>query len=180
MLNSLSRRPCGALNRRDFLRVSAVGAATLVSSGVLQAQSGGGQAKHCILLILVGGPSQLDTWDLKPNAPSHIRGPFRPIRTAVPGIDVCEHFPLMAKMADRFAIVRSLHHEEAAIHETGLQLMQTGASSSRAQPTRTTARCCRICVGHHPTSFFRGQLATPARTSATARTLRFLDHGTNL
>jgi hypothetical protein len=80
----------------------------------------------CIFLFLVGGPSQLDTWDLKPDAPSIIRGPFRPIRTNVPGIEICEHFPLMAKMADRFAIVRSVHHEEAAIHETGQQMLQTG------------------------------------------------------
>ena len=93
--------------------IGALSAALLVAqAGLLPAQSGrGGKATQCILLFLVGGPGQLDTWDLKPDAPSHVRGPFRPIRTSVPGIDICEHFPLMAKMADRFAIVRSLHHE---------------------------------------------------------------------
>jgi hypothetical protein len=85
---------------------------------------------RCILLFLVGGPSQLDTFDLKPNAPSSIRGPFRPIRTNVPGIEICEHFPRMARLADRFAIVRSVHHKEAAIHETGQQLLQTGRYAS--------------------------------------------------
>jgi uncharacterized protein (DUF1501 family) len=81
---------------------------------------------NCILLFLVGGPSQLDTWDLKPDAPSTIRGPFRPINTNVPGIRIGEHFPRMARQAHRYALVRSVHHEEAPIHETGQQLMQTG------------------------------------------------------
>ena len=81
---------------------------------------------NCILLFLVGGPSQLDTWDLKPARPDNVRGPFRPIQTNVPGIEICEHFPLMAQMADRYAIVRSVHHQAAPIHETGHQMMQTG------------------------------------------------------
>src|SRR5262249_7567504 len=80
----------------------------------------------CILLFLVGGPSQLDTWDLKPAAPDTIRGPFRPIQTNVPGVQIGEHFPLMARRAQHYAIVRSVHHEEAPIHETGQQMMQTG------------------------------------------------------
>jgi uncharacterized protein (DUF1501 family) len=80
----------------------------------------------CIVLFLVGGPSHIDTWDPKPDAPAQIRGPFQPIHTNVPGIEVCEHLPLMAQMADRFTIVRSVFHKEAPIHETGHQLMQTG------------------------------------------------------
>jgi hypothetical protein len=86
--------------------------------------------------MLVGGPSQLDTWDLKPDAPSTVRGPFRPIRTNIPGIDICEHFPRMAAMAHRYALIRSVHHREAPIHETGQQLMQTGRlfSTSRQFP----------------------------------------------
>src|SRR5205809_346948 len=73
----------------------------------------------------VGGPSQLETWDPKPGAPANVRGPFRAIRTNVPGIQISEHFPLMARIADRYAILRSVHHDEAPIHETGHQLMQT-------------------------------------------------------
>jgi hypothetical protein len=61
-----------------------------------------------ILLWLAGGPSQLETYDLKPHAPAEYRGEFRPIRTSVPGLDICEHFPLQAKMADKFTVIRSI------------------------------------------------------------------------
>jgi hypothetical protein len=99
--------------------------------GLSLADAAGLQAAHstdtnCILLFLVGGPSQLDTWDPKPSAPESIRGPFRAIPTSVSGIQLSENFPRMAAMADRYAIVRSVHHREAPIHETGHQLMQTG------------------------------------------------------
>jgi hypothetical protein len=131
MLNFQSQRPvrfCDGLTRRDFLRVGSLGAgaAALTLADLQAAPTAAGADTHCILLFLVGGPSQLDTWDLKPGAPSHIRGPFKPTRTSVPGVDLCEHFPLMARCAERFAVVRSVHHHEAPIHETGQQLMQTG------------------------------------------------------
>ncbi len=120
---------CDGLTRRNFLKVGALAAGSVgLSLGdVLQAE-GAGRSRdvNCILLFLVGGPSQLDTWDLKPEAPDTIRGPFRPIQTNVPGVAICEHFPLMARRADRYAIVRSVHHTAAPIHETGHQLMQTG------------------------------------------------------
>jgi hypothetical protein len=131
MLNFQSKRPvrfCDGLTRRDFLRVGTLGAgaAALTLADLHGAQPSARDGVNCILLFLVGGPSQLDTWDLKPNAPSNIRGPFQPIRTTVPGMDLCEHFPLMAQQAERFALVRSVHHQEVPIHETGHQLMQTG------------------------------------------------------
>jgi hypothetical protein len=81
---------------------------------------------NCILLFLVGGPSQLDTWDMKPDAPEEIRGPFRPIDTNVPGLQISEVFPRMARMMDRVALVRSVYHTAAAVHDTGHQMMQTG------------------------------------------------------
>ena len=81
---------------------------------------------NCIMLMLVGAPSQLDTWDMKPNAPAEIRGPFKPIKTNVPGIDISENFPRMAKHADKYSIVRSMYHTAAAVHDTGHQMMQTG------------------------------------------------------
>ncbi len=117
---------CDGLTRRDFLRVGALGAGAV---GLSLADARADNSKkdiNCILLFLVGGPSQLDTWDLKPDAPSTIRGPFRPINTNVPGISIGEHFPRMARQAHRYALVRSVHHDEAPIHETGQQLMQTG------------------------------------------------------
>jgi hypothetical protein len=66
--------------------------------------------RSCILLFLYGGPSQVDTWDPKPHAPREVRGEFRPISTRVPGLQVSEHLPMTAAVADRLALVRSLHH----------------------------------------------------------------------
>src|SRR5262249_21958776 len=110
-------RMCDGLTRRDFLRVGALSAGgvglSLADLGALQGGAGAPRELSCILLFLVGGPSQLDTWDLKPDAPDTIRGPFQPIRTNVPGIDICEHFPQMARRADRYAIIRSVHHDSA-------------------------------------------------------------------
>jgi hypothetical protein len=121
---------CDGLTRRDFLRVGALSAGavglSLADLSLLHGKGSGSGGVNCILLFLVGGPSQLDTWDLKPDAPAEVRGPFRPISTNVPGISICEHFPQMARMADRYALVRSVHHDAAPIHETGHQLMQTG------------------------------------------------------
>jgi uncharacterized protein (DUF1501 family) len=121
---------CDGLTRREFLRVGALGAGALgVSLGDLARLAGSNLPTgdvNCIVLFLVGGPGHLDTWDLKPLAPSDVRGPFSPTSTNVPGIQIGEHFPLMARMANHYAIIRSVHHDEAPIHETGHQLMQTG------------------------------------------------------
>ncbi|MFL5241648.1 MAG: DUF1501 domain-containing protein [Gemmataceae bacterium] len=123
---------CDGLNRRDFLRVGTLSAGAVGLSLVdllrLQEAQGASRSKeiNCILLFLVGGPSHLDTFDPKPHAPDSVRGPFKPIKTNVAGIHLSEHLPLMAKMADKYAVVRSVHHHEAPIHETGHQLMQTG------------------------------------------------------
>jgi uncharacterized protein DUF1501 len=123
-------KQCNGLSRRDFLRVGALtaGAAgfSLVDLSQLQAFGSGRNDINCILLFLVGGPSQLETWDPKPDAPENVRGPFRAIATNIPGIQISEHFPLMAQLAERYAIVRSVYHQAAPIHETGHQLMQTG------------------------------------------------------
>jgi hypothetical protein len=82
--------------------------------------------RRCIFLWLTGGPSQLDTFDPKPDAPAHIRGPFRAIATRVPGLHVSELLPKIANRADQIAFVRSMYHDSAPIHETGQQLLQTG------------------------------------------------------
>jgi hypothetical protein len=119
---------CDGLTRRDFLRVGAAtaGAVSLALPDLVHANAARSDELSCILLFLVGGPSHLDTFDPKPNAPANVRGPFRPIATSVPGVQICEHLPLMARRADRFALVRSVHHTSAPIHETGHQWMQTG------------------------------------------------------
>jgi len=76
--------------------------------------------------MLVGGPSQLDTWDPKPEAPAEVRGPFRSIATSIPGIRVSEHLPELARRMDQLTLIRSMFHDAAPIHETGAQLVQTG------------------------------------------------------
>lgn len=135
MLSFETKKPvqfCDGLTRRDFLRVGALtaGSVGLSLADLTQLQQAGAAARssdmNCIILFLVGGPSQLDTWDLKPNAPDNVRGPFRPIQTNVNGIQIGEHFPLMAQMAERYALIRSVFHKAAPIHETGHQMMQTG------------------------------------------------------
>jgi Protein of unknown function (DUF1501) len=83
------------------------------------------------MLFLVGGPSQLDTWDPKPGAPAEVRGPFRPIRTNVTGLHITERLPRLAKRADKFALVRSLHHNRAE-HSGGSHRFLTGHSSVAA------------------------------------------------
>ena len=100
------------LGRRDFLRVAA-GAPFVLSAHQ--------EKRNCIVLVLTGGPSHLDTWDMKPDAPSEIRGPFRPIRTNVSGIEISEIFPRMAKHADKYALIRSVYSDAAPhSHEAGL------------------------------------------------------------
>lgn len=122
-------RSCDGVTRRDFLRAGGLalglGLTDLARLEVLGAAPSRSE-KACIQLFLVGGPSQLEMWDPKPNAPEDVRGPFRPIRTRVPGLHISEHFPRMAERMDRIAVVRSMHHQEAPIHETGQQLLQTG------------------------------------------------------
>src|SRR3954447_7771219 len=121
---------CDGMTRRDFLHAGSLGVLGLGLPALkaLEAQGAvaGDREMNCILLFLVGGPSQLDTWDRKPQAPDEIRGPFRPIETKVPGLSVTEVFPRLAAMMDQVALVRSVHHTAAAVHDTGHQMMQTG------------------------------------------------------
>jgi hypothetical protein len=84
------------------------------------------KAKRCIFIVCTGGPSQLETWDPKPEAPSEVRGPYGAIETNVAGIRISETLPRLAALADRYALVRSLNHDGPAVHELGLQLVQTG------------------------------------------------------
>jgi len=120
---------CDGLTRRDFLHAGSIATLGLTLPGFM-AQKAAGNVKdkdiNCIMLFLVGGPSHIDTWDPKPNAPAEVRGPFKPIATNVPGMQVSEIFPRMAKHADKYSLIRSVYHKAAPIHETGHQMMQTG------------------------------------------------------
>lgn len=89
-----------------------------------------------ILFWMWGGPSHLETWDMKPEAPVEFRGPFRPISTNVPGIDICELFPQLAKIADKYALIRSLHHEMASHNDGSIEVL-TGKTPLKADPTST-------------------------------------------
>ena len=121
---------CDGVTRRDFVHAGSLAMLGLSMPQFLELKAMGAvnpsKDVSCIQLMLVGGPSQLDTWDMKPDAPASIRGPFKPIKTNVPGIEISEIFPRMAKHADKFALVRSVYHTAAAVHDTGCQMMQTG------------------------------------------------------
>src|SRR5437660_11685646 len=122
---------CDGITRRDFLQVGTLGSSGLSLSKFAALQSLGATAsgkddKSCILIFNLGAPSQVDTFDMKPNAPSEIRGPFKPIKTNNPDIQISEIFPSIAKLADKFSLVRTCYHTAAAVHDTGHQMMQTG------------------------------------------------------
>jgi hypothetical protein len=122
---------CNGVARRDFLRVGALGALGLSLPQYLAAQEQGAiksghDGRAAILIFNLGAPSQLDTWDMKPDAPAEIRGPFQPISTKSADIQISEIFPKHAQVADKFSIVRSCYHTAAAVHDAGWQMMQTG------------------------------------------------------
>ncbi|HEY2787734.1 MAG TPA: DUF1501 domain-containing protein [Fimbriiglobus sp.] len=109
-----ARRFCDGISRRNFLQIGAFGS-TLTLADMLRLRAAENSvrpssktAKAAILIYLPGGPSHLDLYDLKPNAPAEFRGEFKPIPTNVAGVEICEHFPLQAKMCDKLAVVRSV------------------------------------------------------------------------
>ncbi|MBI2826170.1 MAG: DUF1501 domain-containing protein [Planctomycetia bacterium] len=112
VLGPADRQPfCDRVSRRNFLKIGALGATGLTLPDLLRAEAAAGvrhSTKSIILIYLVGGPPHLDMFDLKPRAPREVAGPFRPIATNVPGIEICEHMPRLAQRMDRMAIVRSI------------------------------------------------------------------------
>lgn len=127
-------RCSGTLTRRSFVRSGLAGLTSLSLADLLRAEHLAANAadpraafrgKSMIVLWLWGGPSHMETFDLKPQAPSEYRGEFRPIETTVPGLQICEHLPLLAQQADKFALVRSLHHDSPG-HVNSTHTMLTG------------------------------------------------------
>jgi hypothetical protein len=118
---------CDGINRRNFLKVGAFGAG-LGLTDMLRGQTANKNAKSspksAIMVWLAGGPPHIDMYDMKPDAPDNFRGEFKPIQTNVPGVDICEHFPLQAKMWDKFAVLRTV----VAIHEHADGETHTGYS----------------------------------------------------
>jgi hypothetical protein len=142
MLNvgSAPVRLCEGVTRRSFLKLGTAGMAGLTLPTLFGLQRAGAvdaakaRIKNCITLFLVGSPGHLDTWDMKPNAPENIRGAFKPTRTNVPGLHICEHFPLMARMMNKVALIRSLSYNTGASHENGQRWMMTGHDFSENNP----------------------------------------------
>jgi hypothetical protein len=128
---------CTGQNRRDFLTAGAAGLLGLALPDMLKAEAGGGTANArkpatgVIQIWLSGGPATIDMWDLKPDAPEEIRGEFRPIETAAPGVTVTEHMPRLAAVMNHCALIRSLGHTITA-HGPGTTYMATGNRPSPA------------------------------------------------
>ena len=125
-----SQKYCDGLSRRSFVQVGVAGMAAVGLPTILRAKeeisaAGAKKDTSVILLWLDGGPGHMDMYDMKPEAPAEYRGLWNPIKSNVPGMDMTELFPLQAKIADKFSIVRSLHHDTGD-HFTGGHWMLTG------------------------------------------------------
>src|SRR5579859_5262866 len=126
------------LDRRHFLRLGTMALGSALCAG--RARAASPRASACILLYMDGGPSHLDLWDLKPDAPAEVRGPFRPIATTVPGTRVCEHLPRVALQMHHLAQLRGVRHS-ASVHDSAVYRMLTGvphpstAGGLTVQPT---------------------------------------------
>jgi hypothetical protein len=124
-------KTCDGFTRRDFLQAGALGAIGLSLPHLLAARSQGAvksdhDDRSCIMIFNLGAPSQIDTFDPKPEAPIEVRGPFKTISTKSPEIQLTEILPRHAQHADKLSVVRSCYHTGAAVHDTGHQMLQTG------------------------------------------------------
>lgn len=127
----------GPVSRRALLQAGVLAVGGIALPEILARRAAAGESQRdtsVILLYLHGGPSQLETYDLKPKAPVEYRSVFAPIPTNVPGMEICELFPLQAKIADKFSLVRSLHHE-VGIHSDGGIVVLTGKVPTVLDPT---------------------------------------------
>ena len=130
------RQFCDNISRRDFLTVGALGLGGLTLADILRLRAEDKSSKtprSVIMVCLAGGPSHIDMYDLKPEAPSDYRGEFKPINSNVPGFDLCEHLPLQAQIADKLALVRTVQFVEPMQHE--LEEVYTGFPKSAKRPT---------------------------------------------
>jgi hypothetical protein len=136
-------RHCDGFSRREFLQVGALGAGGFTLPELLRLQQTVGadpparRARSVIVLFLSGGPSHLDMWDLKPDAPAEIRGTFRPTDTNVPGVRISEEMPRLARQADKFALLRSVSHPNGN-HPAASYWMMVGMPMTRSAPQVVT------------------------------------------
>jgi hypothetical protein len=113
-----------ATTRRQFLATTA--ALPLAGVRPAAARPPAATADAVVFILMTGGPSQLDTFDPKPAAPADVRGPFRPISTRTPGVQVSELFPRLAAVSDKWSLIRSMTSDAPPVHEIGMQLVNTG------------------------------------------------------
>jgi len=143
-------RMCDGIRRRRFLQIGSLGAFGLTLPQLLgaeaRAEPEARRERSCILLWLQGGPSQIDTFDPKPDAPGEIRGPFSPLETNVSGIRIADVFPRLARRADRYALLRSVHAPQA-LHIMGHQYMLAGAGSNSIAYPNMAAVIARLRGG---------------------------------
>jgi hypothetical protein len=135
-----ANRWCDGVSRREFLQIGSLGAAGLALPDLFRARAlgspvpgrSGGRAKSCILLFMGGGPPQMDTFDLKPDAPAEVRGEFPPIATTVPGTHISSLLPALAQQAHRYAIIRSVSDDyNGGAHGQSVYLALTGHKNPR-------------------------------------------------
>ena len=151
---------CHGLSRRNFVKVGVAGMASVGPAAILEARAAAvaaGAARRdtsVILLWLDGGPSHIDLYDLKPDAPAEVRGIWKPVRTNVPGIEISELFPRQARVADLFSLVRSLHHDNGD-HFTAAHYMLTGrggpnGSNTAGRSPSVASIATRMCGPRRP------------------------------
>ena len=144
----MKNKPCGGpISRRSFLTLGTLGVAGLSLGDVMRLRASEGRTAapetSVIFIWLAGGPPHLDMYDMKPEAPDEYRGPFRPIRTNVPGLDVCELMPLHARCADKYALIRSITHTFSD-HGGGSKRVMTGRIP--VTPTETINDAPAVCT----------------------------------
>src|SRR5947199_511065 len=142
---------CDGWSRREFMRIGGAGVFGLALGDILRLQAlgsesasdsakgktGWGKAKSVILIFLQGGPSHIDIWDPKPEAPSNIRGEFKPLPTKIPGTHIGEHMPMMAKALDKATLIRSMSYTPNGLfnHTAAIYQMLTGYPPDRVSPS---------------------------------------------
>ncbi|MBC7854289.1 MAG: DUF1501 domain-containing protein, partial [Pirellulaceae bacterium] len=156
-LGTTSTKLCEGTTRREWLRVGGLSSVGLMLPQLLAARARGdeqpketggsfGRAKSCIVCFLFGAPAHQDIWDLKPEASDDIRGEFEPISTSVPGTFFGEHIPRTAKLAHKFALIRSMTHPDAT-HTVAMHYMLTGQRHRRPATNPTNLPDDFPCFG---------------------------------
>ncbi|HTU19896.1 MAG TPA: DUF1501 domain-containing protein [Gemmataceae bacterium] len=161
-----SPRLCDGIRRREFLRAGGLALAGISLPHLLSAQAATGKArcKSVIQLYLWGGPAQQETFDLKPHAPSGIRGDFRPTAARTPGLLICEHLPRLAELSEQYAIIRSLTHT-GVNHGTSAYHMLTGRIHATPGTLRHPAPTDHPSVNAAVNRFIRPAHGLPATVS---------------